>query len=100
MNKYLEAYKYIEGLLNCDDESMRWPLTIRSMEAFKELTEKEEPKKPIYVDTRFRHRGLKIGEFTTLEKCYKCPNCNSHIFYDFDHYRCPHCGQKIDWRLK
>lgn len=38
---YKLAYEYIYGLLNCDDESMRWPLTINSMNIFKELVDEK-----------------------------------------------------------
>lgn len=42
MNKhnYKFAYVYIYNLLNCDDESMKWPLTIESMETLKEACDK------------------------------------------------------------
>lgn len=59
--------------------------------------DKETPKKPIFVDTRFRKRGRLYGECSTLEECYKCPNCNLHIFYDLPDYRCQYCGQALDW---
>ena len=60
--------------------------------------EKQIPKKPQYVDTRFRHHGRKISDGSSLDKCYKCPNCNSHIFHVFDSEKCcKHCGQALDW---
>lgn len=60
--------------------------------------EKQIPKKPQYVDTRFRHHGRKISDGSSLEKCYKCPNCNSHIFHVFDSEKCCiYCGQALDW---
>ena len=60
--------------------------------------EKQIPKKPQYVDTRFRHHGRKISEGSSLDKCYKCPNCNSHIFHIFDSEKCcKYCGQALDW---
>lgn len=46
----------------------------------KEALEKQIPKKP------------------QLDKCYKCPNCNSHIFHVFDNEKCcMYCGQALDW---
>ena len=60
--------------------------------------EKQIPKKPIYVDTRFRNHGRHISDGSSLDKCYKCPNCNSHIFHIFDGEKCcVHCGQALDW---
>lgn len=60
--------------------------------------EKQIPKKPQYVDTRFRHHGRKISDGSSLDKCYKCPNCNSHIFHVFDTEKCcQYCGQALDW---
>lgn len=59
---------------------------------------KQIPKKPQYVDTRFRHHGRKISDGSSLDKCYKCPNCNSHIFHVFDSEKyCKYCGQALDW---
>lgn len=60
--------------------------------------EKQIPKKPTYVDTRFRNRGRHIADGVSLDKCYKCPCCNSHIFHIFDSEKyCIHCGQALDW---
>ena len=60
--------------------------------------EKQIPKKPSFVDTRFRQRGVRYGEYVTLDRCYKCPSCNTHIFHDFDsEVYCEDCGQKLDW---
>lgn len=43
MNKkdYKLAYEYIYNLINLDDESMKWPLTIDSMNIFKELVDEK-----------------------------------------------------------
>lgn len=62
--------------------------------------EKQIPKKPEFVDTRFKHLGKHISDGTILAKCYKCPNpdCGYHIFHTFDSERCCiHCGQALDW---
>ena len=81
---------------NTDDFEMRI-----SKDCYKliiEALEKQIPKKPQYVDTRFRHHGRKISEGSSLDKCYKCPNCNSHIFHVFDSEKCcKYCGQALDW---
>lgn len=71
------------------------------LEVFKIATkalEKEIPKKPTYVDTRFRHHGRNIADGSSLCKCYKCPNCSAHIFHVFDsETHCNHCGQALNW---
>lgn len=71
------------------------------LEAFKiavQAMEKQIPKKPTYVDTRFRNHGRSIADGSSLCKCYKCPNCWSHIFHVFDsETHCQHCGQALDW---
>lgn len=43
MNKkdYKLAYDYVYNLINLDDESMKWPLTIDSMNIFKELVDEK-----------------------------------------------------------
>ena len=60
--------------------------TIKAYSVALNALEKQIPKKPQYVDTRFRHHGRKISDGSSLDKCYKCPNCNSHIFHAFDMY--------------
>ena len=58
------------------------------------------PKKPIFVDTRFRNHGKNIADGCSISKCYKCPNpkCSRHIFHVFDDdINCKHCGQALDW---
>ena len=63
-----------------------------------EALKKQVPNKPMYVDTRFRNHGRNISDGSSLSKCYKCPNCNSHIFHVFDSdLHCEHCGQALDW---
>ena len=63
-----------------------------------ESLEKQIPKKPQYVDIRFRNHGKNISDGKSLSKCYKCPNCNTHIFHVFDSEKfCENCGQALDW---
>jgi len=60
--------------------------------------EKQIPKKPKYVDTRFRHHGKQISDGLSLDKCYECPNCWTCIFHVWDSEKyCPKCGQALDW---
>lgn len=78
----------------CSDECPQCNAMERAIEAL----EKQIPKKPQYVDTRFRHHGRKISDGSSLDKCYKCPNCNSHIFHVFNTEKCcQYCGQALDW---
>ena len=66
--------------------------------AIVEALEKQIPKKPIFVDTRFRNHGRNISDGVSIAKCYKCPNCTSHIFHVWDSEKCcVHCGQTLDW---
>ena len=81
---------------NTDDFEMR--ISKDCYKLVREALEKQIPKKPQYVDTRFRHHGRKISDGSSLDKCYKCPNCNSHIFHVFDSEKCcKYCGQALDW---
>ena len=78
----------------CSDECPQY----NAMEKAIEALEKQIAKKPQYVDTRFRHHGRKISDGSSLDKCYKCPNCNSHIFHVFNTEKCcQYCGQALDW---
>ena len=48
-----------------------------------------------YVDTRFCWNS---AGSVSLEKCYKCENCNLHLFEHLfidDVAICPHCGKTI-----
>lgn len=63
-----------------------------------ELVEKATPKKPDYVDIRPRWHSPNVFYDYTIDKCYRCPTCNSRIFHVWkDDIYCPKCGQKIDW---
>ena len=81
---------------NTDDFEMRI-----SKDCYKliiEALDKQIPKKPRYVDKRFRHHGRKISDGSSLDECYECPNCNSHIFHVFDSEKCcKYCGQALNW---
>lgn len=63
-----------------------------------EMMEKQTAKRPEFVDTRFMNNGKHISDGCQLQKCYKCPNCNQHIFHVWDdELYCKYCGQHIDW---
>lgn len=72
---------------------------IGTVEECREAVEKQTEKKPEFVDTRFMNNGKHISDGCQLQKCYKCPNCNQHIFHVWDdELYCKYCGQHIDWR--
>lgn len=72
---------------------------IGTQEECKAAVEKQTAKKPEFVDTRFMNNGKHISDGCQLQKCYKCPNCNQHIFHVWDdELYCKYCGQHIDWR--
>ncbi len=71
---------------------------IGTVEECREVVEKQTAKKPEFVDTRFMNNGKYISDGCQLQKCYKCPNCNQHIFHVWDdEMYCKYCGQHIDW---
>lgn len=90
----LEVIKKASVVIISDDVNGFECAINRAMKAL----EKQIPKKPEYVDTRFRNHGRHVSDGCSLDKCYKCPNCNSHIFHIFDsQIYCPDCGQALDW---
>lgn len=98
MHDYEDALREVLNRVyrNTDDFEMR--ISKDCYKLIREALEKQIPKKPQYVDTRFRHRGRRIIDGSSLEKCYECPNCNSHIFHVFDSEKCcKYCGQALDW---
>ena len=71
---------------------------IGTVEECREAVEKQTAKKPEFLDTRFMNNGKHISDGCQLQKCYKCPNCNQHIFHVWDdELYCKYCGQHIDW---
>lgn len=79
--------------------SLREYEKIGTVEECREALEKQTAKKPEFVDTRFMNNGKHISDGCQLQKCYKCPNCNQHIFHVWDdELYCKYCGQHIDWR--
>lgn len=71
---------------------------IGTTEECREAVEKQTPKKPEFVDTRFMNNGKHISDGCQLQNCYKCPNCNQHIFHVWDdELYCKYCGQLLDW---
>ena len=72
--------------------------TVLNKKAILDALNKQIPKKPTYVDTRFRNHGRSVADGASLSKCYKCPTCWSHIFHVWDSEKyCVYCGQALDW---
>lgn len=85
----------MEEYMKFEDECVREGFTFKSL---LEAREKQKAKKPEFVDTRFMNNGKHISDGCQLQKCYKCPNCNQHIFHVWDdELYCKYCGQHIDW---
>ena len=71
---------------------------IGTVEECRAAMEKQKAKKPEFVDTRFMNNGKHISDGCQLQKCYKCPNCNQHIFHVWDdELYCKYCGELLDW---
>ena len=92
----MNAIEAINELQSYADNS--WGGLNEAFEAAVSALKKQVPKKPTYVDTRFRNHGKNISDGVSLSKCYKCPNCTLHIFHVFDsETHCKFCGQALDW---
>ena len=73
-------------------------VTVLNKAAILDALDKRTPKKPTFVDTRFRNHGRSVADGVSLSKCYKCPTCWSHIFHVWDSEKCcVYCGQVLDW---
>lgn len=65
---------------------------IGTVEEFKALKEKAEPKKPTYEGDGYAPDGSFVWDE------WLCPNCGTRYEVDYDKYDyCPNCGQAIDW---
>lgn len=90
--------QFRDNIIKTGVEKEKYTLALRAMRTAITAIEKQMPKKPTYVDTRFRNHGRSIADGASLSKCYKCPNCTSHIFHVWDSEQyCPYCGQALDW---
>ena len=69
-------------------EEIKQYRAIGTIEEFKALKEKNEPKKPIL-------NNPKINEFY-IKEAKLCPACHSYINNCSGDY-CSNCGQKLDW---
>lgn len=82
--------KAIKCVLLTDDDVEKWEQlkAIGTIEEFKDLKKKSEPKKPILNNPQ-------INEFFVKETKL-CPSCHSYINNCSGNY-CRDCGQAIDW---
>lgn len=62
---------------------------IGTIERFRELTEKADPKKVVI-------RKIPKTEWTRAVKQYICPSCDAVISFGGKRY-CSGCGQRLDW---
>lgn len=101
--KYEEAIKVLRFVLDpreypSGEKSKCYQYNLGAINKAIYALEKQIPKKPEFVGIRFMNNGKYIHDDVQLQKCYRCPNCNSHIFHVWDDEKhCKYCGQKIDW---
>ena len=84
MNKYQEAYNWIEG---CVYSVFNFNTKIEELFTIKELVKKETP---IQVIVNW------FGQDDEDYYSYFCPMCNNDLYGEEEKY-CPNCGQKLDW---
>lgn len=94
-----ECRFYTLGDLWCDDtyrimhealEEIKEYRAIGTVEDFKALKEKNEPKEPDY-------QGDGCWGGHVVIDTWICPSCGKHYEFDYDDYDyCPNCGQHID----
>ena len=90
-------YEALSNAINALEEVQQYR-QIGTVEECRAAMEKQTAKKPEFVDTRFMNNGKHISDGCQLQKCYKCPNCNQHIFHVWDdELYCKYCGQLLDW---
>lgn len=89
MNKYEEAYKRMEFVINGFTRHTAMELH-KDIPPLKELVEKATPKKPIEQRT---------WTYDEIPYTALCPNCKENLGYEskrlYKHY--PTCGQALDW---
>lgn len=100
-NKPTSGYLMLQEAIDIAIEALEEVQQYRAIgtpEECRAAMEKQTARKPEFVDTRFMNNGKHISDGCQLQKCYKCPNCNQHIFHVWDdELYCKYCGQHIDW---
>ena len=86
INDYTKSADTIEKLF----EEIQQYRAMGTIEEFKALKEKNEPKEPDY-------EGDGCWGGRVVIDTWICPNCEKHYEVDYDDYDyCPNCGQHID----
>ena len=75
----------VDMLLQAFEEAEQYRV-IGTVEEFKDLKEKSEPKKPLHVPT----------DDTCVTYEWRCPTCDEWISHIVKFHHCK-CGQKLDW---
>lgn len=94
-----EAIKHCDDVIsnlkqkgNCNECLKQHEQLKKWLISYKELLDKETPKKPDYEGDGYDEKGEIIYD------TWICPNCGKRYEVDYDDYDyCPNCGQKIDW---
>lgn len=99
---YKLAYDYIYNLLNLDEESMKWPLTIDSMSIFKELVD-EKLNNPTLEQVRkeWEELGYEWEEDSlsiSITK-YNALNKPSRVITLYKHNKEYDCTRSSMWRV-
>lgn len=100
-----ETVKTAENLMKAESNMFKWDVlrhlrdfaeaykdkvqqfeAIGTIERFRELTEKAEPKKP-----------LNIRPNDTLSAIFDCPSCGRTQKIQYQGFHCKECGQNLDW---
>lgn len=85
---YKLAYDYIYNLINLDDESMKWPLTIDSMAIFKELVD-EKLNKPTLEEVKKEWEEKEFNVEVTNRFIYiDRQESNNYFIFDRLELRC------------
>ena len=88
-----EYFKEALGMGIVAIEEIQQYRAIGTVEEFKELKEKAEPKKPSYEGDGYAPDGTFVWDE------WLCPHCEARYEVDYDEYDyCPDCGQKLDLR--
>lgn len=84
---YKLAYEYIYNLVNLDDESMKWPLTIDSMNIFKELVD-EKLNKPTLeeIQQEWEALGYFFTKTTDNQICLHTKYNGENIILELSNY--------------
>lgn len=97
MNEYQKAYDRLAFNfgLDCLDEKL-YPEEVEDFELFRELVERETPKKIQFNVPQQPFLRKKYGKNARYDGI--CPNCHKSVYPGYKY--CTNCGQKLDWGEK